>query len=80
MQMGLTIKWFQLDQEFIGKERKIWEKTRNATQVVYDFDFEGPKKLVVSQFIGLFLLSFVWYTIASGRFVFEMAQYRSKID
>lgn len=79
MQMGLTSKWFQLDQEFIKKERKVWEKSRNVTQVVYDFD-DGPKKLVVSQFMGLFLLSFVCYVIASGQFVFELVQYKSKKD
>lgn len=75
--MGLTIKWLQLDEEFIKRERKIYEKSKNVTQVVYDYD-DGPKKLVVSQFTGLFLLTFLCYLISGGRLIYEIVHHRSK--
>ncbi|CAL8093028.1 unnamed protein product [Orchesella dallaii] len=71
VQMGLTIKWFQLDQEFIKKDRKAWERSTNTSHFVYDQD-DGPKKLVLSQFGGVYLLCLCGILVSCGAFVREI--------
>lgn len=78
MQMGLTIKWLQLDETFIMKERKTWESRSNITRRVYQFEDGGPKKLVVSQFSGVFLLCSILYIVSAGLIVHEYFKSKRK--
>lgn len=76
--MGLTIKWFQLDQEFIKKERSVWDKENNVTQIIYESD-NGPKKLVLSQFAGLYLLCFCGIFLSTAQFITEVLYQKRKL-
>lgn len=70
--MGLTLKWRQMDEYFIKTERKEWLLSKNkTTNFVYDKG-KGAKKLVVSQFTGLFLLSSMGILSASIQFIREI--------
>ncbi|CAL8143870.1 unnamed protein product [Orchesella dallaii] len=77
LQMGLTIKWLELDKQFIRRERRKWELSMHKPEVFYERD-EGPKKLVISQFTGLFLISAFGLLIAGVRFGMELHQYRKE--
>ncbi len=74
-QMGLTIKWLRMDKEFIWQERKKWEEANNKTPVYYD-RYEGPQKLVVSQFTGLFLLTLIGLCMAATQFLAELFKFK----
>ncbi len=70
--MGLTLKWRQMDENFIKKERNEWLISKNATtNFIYDRE-QGAKKLVVSQFTGLFFISFVGMLAACILFLKEI--------
>lgn len=61
-----------MDEQFIKKERNAWLLSKNkTTNFVYNRE-QGAKKLVVSQFTGLFLLSSVGILSASIQFSREM--------
>lgn len=77
LQMGLTIKWLQMDKDFIWQERKMWEQANNKTSVYYD-RYEGPQKLVVSQFSGLFLLTLIGFCMAFARLLAEFFKFKKE--
>lgn len=70
LQMGLIIKWLDLDKEFIWKERELWERKNNKTAVYYSRE-AGAKKLVLGQFAGLYLMCFAGLMVAMGAFYGE---------
>lgn len=70
VQMGLFIKWFQMDQYFVHKERLHWTQQTNQSETNFAED-SGPKELILGQFIGLFVVFFIGIFIAILQFIRE---------